>query len=128
MRYSGHNLSMLQLIEQNGLNGQVNIVEMNPPDMAAALATGSLDAYYVGEPFAAAALKSGHASLVHYVEDVWQDFICNLVIVRQETIERDPASIAALVEGAVRSGLWARRSGCDRRRKKCRAQCLCEHP
>jgi len=37
MRYSGHNLSMLKLIEENGLEGQIKVVEMNPPDMASAL-------------------------------------------------------------------------------------------
>ena len=78
MRYSGHNLSLLQLIEEQGLTGSINVVEMNPPDMAAALSTGSLDAYYVGEPFAAQTLKSGHAKLFSYVEDLWPKFICNL--------------------------------------------------
>jgi len=107
MRYSGHNLSILQLIENNGLEGRIKVVEMNPPDMAAALATGSLDAYYVGEPFAATTLKSGDATLVHYVEDVWDGFICNLVLVRQDWIDKDPAAVRTLVDGAVRSGLWA---------------------
>jgi len=107
MRYSGHNLSILQLIENNGLEGRINVVEMNPPDMASALATGSLDAYYVGEPFAATTLKSGDATLVHYVEDVWDGFICNLVLVRQDWIDKDPAAVRTLVDGAVRSGLWA---------------------
>lgn len=110
MRYSGHNLSILQLIEQNGLDGQINVVEMNPPDMAAALSTGSLDAYYVGEPFAASTLISGQSKLVHYVEDVWDGFICNLILVRQDWIDKDPAAVKALVDGAVRSGLWARKN------------------
>lgn len=109
MRYSGHNLSILQLIESNGLEDRIKIVEMNPPDMAAALVTGSLDAYYVGEPFAAATLKSGDAELVHYVEDVWDGFICNLVLVRQDLIDKDPAAVKALVDGAARSGLWAQK-------------------
>jgi len=110
MRYSGHNLSILQLIEKNGLEGRIKIVEMNPPDMAAALTNGSLDAYYVGEPFAATTLKSGDASLVHYVEDVWNNFICNLVLVRQELIDNDPGAVKALVNSAARSGLWAQKN------------------
>ena len=109
MRFSGHNLSILQLIENNGLEGRIKVVEMNPPDMAAALATGSLDAYYVGEPFAAQTLKSGEAKLVHYVEDVWDGFICNLIMVRQDWIEKDPEAVKALIEGAARSGLWAQK-------------------
>jgi len=107
MRYSGHNLSILQLMEETGLTGKIKVVEMNPPDMASALATGSLDAYYVGEPFAAQTLKSGDAKLLSYVEEVWPNFICNVVLVRQEFIENDPEIVQLLVQGAARSGVWA---------------------
>lgn len=107
MRFSGHNLSALQLVKKYQLEGDINIVEMNPPDMAAALAAGELDAYYVGEPFAAKTLKSGHASLLTYVEDVWPDFICNLVIVNNSLVESDPELIQHFVSSAARSGLWA---------------------
>jgi NitT/TauT family transport system substrate-binding protein len=95
-------------MEERGLTGKINIVEMNPPDMASALASGALDAYYVGEPFAAQTLRSGDASLIHYVEDVWKYFICNLVLVRQDFIENDPEIVQMLVQGAARSGIWAR--------------------
>lgn len=107
MRFSGHNLSMLKLIEENGLQGQIKVVEMNPPDMASALAAGALDAYYVGEPFAAQTLKSGDASLVHYVEDVWDKFICNIIVVRQDLIDSDAGVAKQIAEGAARSGMWA---------------------
>ena len=110
MRYSGHNLSILKLMEENGFSGRINVVEMNPPDMASALATGSLDAYYVGEPFAAQTLKSGDANRLYYVEELWENFICNLVLVRQSLIEDDPDSVGRLVQGAVRSGIWARQN------------------
>ncbi len=108
MRYSGHNLGILELLEKAGLSGRVNIVEMNPPDMASALAAGSLDAYFVGEPFAAQTLRNGESTLVYYVEDFWKDFICNLTVVRQSLIEREPETVRLLVEGAARSGFWAR--------------------
>jgi NitT/TauT family transport system substrate-binding protein len=107
MRYSGHNLSILKLLEEHSLTGAVTIVEMNPPDMAAALSAGALDAYYVGEPFAAQTLKSGDAKLFHYVEDVWPGFICNLVVVKQTFIDQQPEAVRLLVSGAARSGFWA---------------------
>ena len=110
MRYSGHNLSIRQLMETHGLNGMIKVVEMNPPDMPAALVSGALDAYYVGEPFAAQTLKSGDARRLFYVEDVWPNFICNVMLVRQSLIESDPQLIRTLVQGAARSGLWARRN------------------
>ncbi len=107
MRFSGHNVTLLRLIEEHGMGSSINIVEMNPPDMAAALATGSLDAYFVGEPFAAQTLKSGDAAVLNYVEDLWSNFICNLVIVRQEFIDKEPQLVKQLVQSAARSGLWA---------------------
>ncbi len=107
MRYSGHHLCLLRQMEKLGLQGRLRIVEMNPPDMASALATGSLDAYYVGEPFAAVTLQQNESTLVQHVEDVWPGFICNLVVVRQRFIEDHPEAVAALVSAAARAGLWA---------------------
>lgn len=108
MRYSGHNLVLLKLIADAGLKDKIDVVEMNPPDMASALASGSLDAYFVGEPFAAQTLKHGISKLMFYVEKVSPGFICNLLLVRQEFIEKQPEAVRLLVQGAVRSGLWAR--------------------
>lgn len=107
MRYSGHNLGIRRLMEERGLADRIKVVEMNPPDMAASLAAGSLDAYFVGEPFAAKTLKSGDASRIYYVEEVWPNFICNLTLVKQKLIQEDPAVVKLLVEGAARSGVWA---------------------
>lgn len=108
MRYSGHNLSIRQLMEQRGLEGQIKVVEMNPPDMPAALSSGALDAYYVGEPFAAKTLKNGDAKPLIYVEDVWPNFICNVMLVKQSFIDKRPELVKHLVEGAARSGLWVK--------------------
>ena len=108
MRYSGHNISILNLIEKQNLTGNIKVVEMNPPDMAAALSTGALDAYYVGEPFAAQTIKSGHSEKFFYVEEVWDEFICNLVVVRNDLIQQQPDMVQELVNGAVRSGFWAK--------------------
>lgn len=110
MRYSGHNLGVLKAISEAGLAGQINIVEMNPPDMASALSSGALDGYFVGEPFAAQTLKSGTADLLFYAEDIWPGFICNLILVRNQLIRQDEETVQYLVEGAVRSGLWAQRN------------------
>lgn len=108
MRFSGHCLSLLQVMESADMEPPVNIVEMNPPDMAAAMAVGSLDGYYVGEPFAALSVKNGDAVVLRYVEDLWNGFICNLLLVRQSFIDKDPEAVGQLVQGAARAGIWAR--------------------
>lgn len=111
MRYSGHNLAARQLGEKFGLKGgTLNIVEMNPPDMASALATGALDAYFVGEPFAAQTVKSGDSKVLYYVREVWPGFICNLVLVTERYIKKHPERVRLLVQGAARAGMWARKN------------------
>lgn len=109
MRYSGHNIALRQLAEKAGLReGEVDIFEMNPPDMGAALRTGELDGYFVGEPFAALTVRSGDAKVLHYVEDIWPGFICNLIVVTESLIESRPEDVELLVSSAARSGYWAR--------------------
>ncbi|WP_417911983.1 ABC transporter substrate-binding protein [Candidatus Electronema sp. TJ] len=108
MRFSGHNLALLEEMDKRGMKGQLNIVELNPPDMPSAMAAGSMDAYFVGEPFAARSLVNGSATLVHHVEDLWPGFICNLVVVRQESIAQDPELMRQFVRGAARANLWAK--------------------
>ncbi|MFZ5867915.1 MAG: ABC transporter substrate-binding protein [Thermodesulfobacteriota bacterium] len=109
LRYSGHNLCTRELAQKFGLSGaDLNIVEMNPPDMASALATGALDAYFVGEPFAAKTIWAGESKVLYYVEQVWPNFICNLLLVKQDFIDRKPERVQALVQAAARSGLWAK--------------------
>lgn len=113
MRYSGHNLSLLKIIEEKGLGKNIRVVEMNPPDMASALASGALDAYFVGEPFAAQTVLSDDAGIVAYAESMWPNFICNLVIAKNSWLETNPAVAEKLVETAARSGIWADRNPDD---------------
>jgi NitT/TauT family transport system substrate-binding protein len=109
MRFSGHNIAARRLAEDFGISGaNLRIVEMNPPDMPSALSSGALDAYFVGEPFAAATVRVGAAKIIYYVEQVWPGFICNLLLVRQDLIDSKPEWTKALVQGAARSGYWAR--------------------
>ncbi len=109
MRYSCHNLAVRMLLKKYRLpENAVNIVEMQPPDMASAVEVGNLDSYFVGEPFAAQTLKDGSSTLVNYVEDIWPGFICNLVIVSDEMIEERPDLVRKFVHSAIRSNYWAK--------------------
>jgi NitT/TauT family transport system substrate-binding protein len=109
MRFSGHNLCLLKMIEDKGLKGKVRIVEMNPPDMASALSSGALDAYFVGEPFASQTILSNDADVLAYVESLWPNFICNLVLAENKWLSAHRQLANALVQTAARSGLWAGR-------------------
>src|SRR5262245_9622792 len=54
----------------------VEIVEMAPPDMPAALYANAVDAYCTGEPFGAAAQRAGYARPLRMTRDEWPKYIC----------------------------------------------------
>ena len=109
MRFSGHMLALRRYESQLGMAADaIRIVEIPPPDMAVALASGGIDGYFVGEPFAAKSIVAGNASRLLNVEDIWPGFICNLMIVREDLLELHPQWVSTLVAAAARSGLWAK--------------------
>jgi len=108
MRYSGHYLLLRKMMEDKGLTEKIRLVEMNPPDMASALTSGALDAYFVGEPFAAQTVISEDADVVGYVESFWPGFICNLVLVKNDWLVSHLPVAQKMVETAARSGMWAK--------------------
>lgn len=107
LRFSGHNLALRRAAAQAGLGpDSIDIVEMNPPDMPAALRTG-LDGYFVGEPFAGQAVASGDAVVLARVEELWPGFICNLAIVTERLIAEHRSDVEQFVASAARAGVWS---------------------
>ena len=76
--------------------GDIQIVEMAPPDMPAALYAKAVDGYCTGEPFGAAAQRAGYARVLRMTRDEWRNYICCVMTVREELIaENRPHAAAA---------------------------------
>ena len=59
-KYSNQYLVITKLMEDEGMQpGDIEFVDMPPPDMPSALAAGAIDAYFIGEPHAAKAELNG---------------------------------------------------------------------
>ncbi len=84
----------------------VQIVEMAPPDMPAALYANAVDAYCTGEPFGAAAQAAGYARPLRMTRDEWPKYICCVLTVREELIEAQPAMVQDLVNQILGAGVW----------------------
>ncbi|MFP5213001.1 MAG: ABC transporter substrate-binding protein [Acidobacteriota bacterium] len=109
IRFSGHHLALKKALRDRGMDSQsIKIVEIPPPDMPSALLSGGIDGYFVGEPFAAKSIEAGSAVKLLHVEDIWPEFICNLMIVRDDLIQDHPEWVEKLVASAAGSGIWAR--------------------
>jgi NitT/TauT family transport system substrate-binding protein len=82
------------------------IIEMAPPDMPAALYAKSVDAYCTGEPFGAAAQSAGYARPLRMTRDEWPKYMCCVLTVREELIQKNPAMVQDLVNFVLGAGSW----------------------
>ena len=90
----------------------VEIVEMAPADMPAALYVKGVDAYCTGEPFGAAAQHAGYGRPLRMTRDEWRNYICCVLTVREELIHRLLELADALLVFAVGVG-GATECGCQ---------------
>jgi len=94
------------LARENMTPADVQIIEMAPPDMPAALYANAVDAYCTGEPFGAAAQSAGYARPLRMTRDEWRNYICCVLTVREELIAEDPALVQDLVNHVLGAGVW----------------------
>jgi NitT/TauT family transport system substrate-binding protein len=85
---------------------QIQIVEMPPPDMPAALYARAVDAYCTGEPFGAAAQSAGYAVPLRMTRDEWRNYICCVLTVREELIAENRPLVQDLVDHVLGAGVW----------------------
>jgi NitT/TauT family transport system substrate-binding protein len=84
----------------------VEIVEMAPADMPAALYVKGVDAYCTGEPFGAAAQQAGYARPLRMTRDEWPRYMCCVLTVREELIKDDRPLVQDLVNHVLGAGTW----------------------
>jgi NitT/TauT family transport system substrate-binding protein len=107
-RYSNQYLVITKLMADEGMAPDaIKFVDMAPPDMPAALAAGAIDAYFVGEPYAAKAELAGTGRVLYYAKDIWPHFVSCVLVVRDELIAEHPEQVRDLVRGIAASGEWA---------------------
>jgi NitT/TauT family transport system substrate-binding protein len=110
-KFSNQYLVIAKLMEDEGMRpGDITFVDMAPPDMPSALAAGAIDAYFVGEPYAAKAELAGTGRVLYHAKDIWPHFISCVLVVRDELIAEHPEIVRDLVRGIAESGEWAERN------------------
>jgi NitT/TauT family transport system substrate-binding protein len=106
-RYSNQYLVLFRGLRDAGLSiKDLNIVEMPPPDMAAALYAKAIDAITSGEPFMAQTELEGYGRVLYQAKDIWPNFISCVLIVHEKMINEHPEWVQKLVDGIARSGKW----------------------
>lgn len=116
-RFSNQHLLLRRALQQEGMTiDDIEMLEMPPPDMPAALSVQAVDAITSGEPFMAQTELDGYGRVLYQAKEVWPDFISCVLVVSQKTIDENPEWVQQLVTGIARSGLWMQ-EGMDHRMK-----------
>ena len=106
-RFAVDFLFLRRMLAREGMTPKdVEIVEIPPPDMPAALYARAVDAYCTGEPFGAAAQRAGYARPLSMTRDEWRKYICCVLTVREELIKEDRALVQDLVNYVLGAGVW----------------------
>jgi NitT/TauT family transport system substrate-binding protein len=106
-RFAVDFLFLRKMLAKEGMsNKDVEIIEMPPPDMPAALYARAVDAYCTGEPYGAAAQRAGYAVPLRLTRDEWPNYICCVLTVRQELIDQNPGLVQDLVNYVQGAGRW----------------------
>ena len=106
--FSNQNFVIHKLMQDYGLKpDDITFVVLPPPDMPTSLASGAIDAYFVGEPFCAKAELDGYGRILDYARDIWPNFISCVLVVHEDLIKSNPDVVHDLVRGIAQSGMWA---------------------
>lgn len=106
-RFANQNLLMHKLMKDAGMPfDSIELREVPPPEHPSALRSGSIDAYIVGEPFAAQSEMDGYGRVLHLTKDIWPDFISCVLVVHEDLIHEDRALVQEMVDGIAKSGKW----------------------
>jgi NitT/TauT family transport system substrate-binding protein len=106
-RFAVDHLFVRRMLKEHGMSARdVELVEMAPPEMPAALYASQVDAYATGEPFGAVGELGGYARILYMTRDKWPTYVCCVLTVRQELIDRERPLVQQIVNHVMSSGAW----------------------
>jgi NitT/TauT family transport system substrate-binding protein len=106
-RFAVDHLFVRRMLKEHGMTVRdVELVEMAPPEMPAALYARQVDAYATGEPFGAVAEVAGYARPLYMTRDKWPNYVCCVLTVHQDLIDRERPMVQQIVSHVMSAGAW----------------------
>ena len=104
-KFSTHNILLYQMLKQAKIPYEdVNVVDLAPAEMPAALAQGRIAGYSVAEPFGANAVVLKKGKTLFQSGDLWKGSICCVLVLQEKLIKDKPAMIQEFIEGYAEAG------------------------
>ncbi|WP_404408113.1 ABC transporter substrate-binding protein [Jeotgalibacillus malaysiensis] len=103
--FSTHNVLLYQMLKSEGMAYEdVNVVEMPPAEMPAALAEGRIAGYVVAEPFGAQSVVLETGKVLYQDNEVWLNSVDCALILHNDFIEDNEDIAQAFVSSYVEAG------------------------
>jgi len=106
--FSTHNLLLRKVLTEKNIDPikDLKIIDMAPPEMVNALATGRIHGYIVAEPFGAQAEAQKVGKILTLSKDIWHDHICCVLNLRESVIASNPEAVQEMVSGFLRTATY----------------------
>ncbi len=106
--FSTHNILLRKVLTEHRVDpaSDLKIIDMAPPEMVNALATGRIDGYIVAEPFGAQAEAQKVGKVLILSKDIWPDHICCVLNMKEKVIADYPEAVQELVSALVRTAAF----------------------
>lgn len=109
-RFSTHNILIRKLLSDRKIDpSKVELIEMAPPEMVQALASGQIHAFIVAEPFGGQAELNKVGKTLILSKDIWPNHICCVLTIHEQLIRDKRAAVQELVDGLVDTGRFITR-------------------
>jgi NitT/TauT family transport system substrate-binding protein len=106
-RMSSHNILLHLLLAKAKLSVKdLTVLELPPPEMPAALASGRIAGYIVAEPFGAKSVAGGKGKVLFKSGELWPNALCCGLVLRNEFLRDHRPAARELVADYIRSGLY----------------------
>lgn len=106
--FSTHNILLRKVLTEKGLNParDLRIIDMAPPEMVVALATGRIHGFMVAEPFGAQAEAQKVGKVLTLSKDIWHDHICCVLNLQESLVQKYPGELQELIAGFQRTATF----------------------
>jgi len=111
-KFSSHNILLNEMLKKDGLTYEdVNVVEMSPAEMPAALSENRIAGYVVAEPFGAMAVALDKGKVHYHSDEIWPDSYCCILVLHNDFITENRVVTQSFVSQYVKSGALANEKG-----------------
>ena len=111
-KLSTHNILLYQMLKNAGLKEtDLNVIELPPAEMPAALSEGRVSGYVVAEPFGAKSVANGKGKVLYQAEDIWKNSVCCGLVLRNDFIKNKSEASQELFKEYVAAGKYIDTNG-----------------